>query len=192
MLRCSECMLWYHANIKVVRRSQSVVGCRWVLDAQFNHAYTRKDLNSILRCDCLARQVYMAHGLRCDNCNIVKAGHSAVHRIGVTDHDTLHSFITRLTKRTYDKSRLPAYTLQHRCGAIREYLMAYTSSVPISEKQIAFISKYALKRQQIRDGTDEKKSPASANQRQEGSDDEATGGGATPEPKTVVRRRSRA
>ena len=193
VVRCRECSIWYHTNIKVVKRESSLLGPRWVLDVQFNHEYTRDDLNSILRCDCLAAQLYMTHNLTCNQCNIVKEGHTAIHRVQVSRHNTLRRFLATLTKARYDKSRLPAYTLQRRCGAIREYQMAYTTAVPVSESQIARISAYAEKRQRIRHGeTHAKKGAAKTRREQSGSDDKATGGGATPEPQDVVRRGSRA
>ena len=162
VLRCEDCKNWFHANITVKQRVPSIIGVGWDFEASFNHRYSKDDLNSILRCDCLAKQVYMAHGVRCNDCTRTRrsVGHSHAgeaeaprHAIRVRADDTLHEFITRLTKHKYSKSNLPAYTLQRRCGAVAAYLDRYMREV-MTPRQAARTIAYRRKRLELREALD--------------------------------------
>jgi hypothetical protein len=158
VVRCRVCHLWFHMNIQVVDRTLLVAGMAYTFDATFNHRYTREDLNTILRCDCLAKQVYCSYGAVCDKCGVAR---SPVHRIRVTETQTLHEFILGLNKLTYRKSRLPAYTLQHRCGAVPEYLKIYEKAMRPNVEQRLRINTYRHKRANIRKALDAPKSDSS-------------------------------
>lgn len=151
VLRCRDCSNWFHANIKVVSKVPSSIGMAWEFDAEFNHKCTKDDLNSILRCDCLARQVYMVYSLRCDKCQrLPGAMGSWRHTVRVRANDTLHHFITSLTSRSYKHSNLPAYTLQRRCGAIEAYLDRYMKEVMTPAQAIRTLA-FREKRLEIRE-----------------------------------------
>jgi hypothetical protein len=118
----------------------------------FNHACTKDDLNAMLRCDCLARQMYLHDGLVCDQCN---DGNDTWHSLVLRDAMTLHWFIEKLTKRNYQSSKLPAYTLQRRCGAIPEYLDRYIEVLGLTEAQTMRTMEYRRKRLKIRGEEDD-------------------------------------
>jgi hypothetical protein len=153
LLRCEDCRNWFHANIRVVQREPAIIGMGWKFEATFNHAYSKDDLNSIFRCDCLAKQVYLAHNVRCDLCyghrNYEVARESPRHVVHVRANDTLHEFLLRLTHSAYKKSALPAYTLQRRCGAVPEYLDRYLELM--TEAQTMRTLEYREKRRKIRE-----------------------------------------
>lgn len=155
LLRCSDCKNWFHTNIKIIQRYRSIVGWCWEFEARFNHTCTKDDLNSILRCDCLAKQVFMSYKVCCDACqqqqsNMSQSLNLLTHRIRVRPDDTLHNFIMQLTTRTYKHSRLPAYTLQRRCGAIQAYLDRYINVI-IAPNQTTRTIAYRKKRLDIRE-----------------------------------------
>jgi hypothetical protein len=156
MLRCQDCKNWFHANISVQARMPSVIGVGWQFEATFNRSCSKDDLNSIFRCDCLARQVFLAHSVRCDDCFGYHASKLIVeppkHKIHVRADDTLHVFIMRLTKQKYNKSNLPAYTLQRRCGAVVEYLDRYMKEVMTPAQAMRTLA-YRKKRLEIREGS---------------------------------------
>lgn len=155
LLRCEDCKNWFHTNIKSMHQTLFIVGKGWEFDAQFNHKCSKDDLNSILRCDCLAQQVYLAHNVRCDVCQkkrsiIRQSLDPPTHHVRVRPEDTLHNFIMKLTERSYKRSSLPAYTLQRRCGAIQKYLDRYMKMV-MTPAQTVRTMEYRKKRLDIRE-----------------------------------------
>ena len=154
LLRCQDCKNWFHANISVKEREPSIIGTGWQFEATFNTRCSKDDLNSIFRCDCLAKQVFLAHSVRCDDCFGYRAGHVITeqpkHKIHVRADDTLHKFIMKLTKQKYQKSNLPAYTLQRRCGAVKAYLDKYIADI-MTPAQATRTLEYRNKRLRIRE-----------------------------------------
>lgn len=155
-LRCDACKNWYHCNVRVVRREPSVAGPVLTLEATLNYECPKGQLNSMLRCDCLAPQIFLGHVPCCDRCGYDHRFDDlglrrCTHRIQLSPWDTLHACILALTKQRYDKSHLPAYTLQRRCGAIERYVNRYIDRVA-TEDQATRTRQYRQRRLEVRNG----------------------------------------
>jgi hypothetical protein len=161
-LRCDACKNWFHCNVRIVKKGASVAGPAWQLEASINYECTKDLLNSMLRCDCLAQQIFLSHVAHCDLCasfsiparkkgEYPPSEQRAKHVIRVLPQHTLHAFIMRLSKEDYRKSSLPAYTLQRRCGAVTAYLDRYLARVA-TVKQNGRAVDYRKKRLEVRDG----------------------------------------
>lgn len=99
-----------------------------------NHTVLQKDINSMLRCDCLAPLLYVSHMTNCAVCK--DRAHGALHGypdayVQLHRDATLHAKIMALDTRTdlYRKLLFPAYTLQRRCGANPVYFRKYVDMV---------------------------------------------------------------
>lgn len=156
LVRCPVCKNWYHANVKVRGQTHSIIGSGLELAITINHDATKKTINSILRCDCLAKQVYLVSSIICQHCqrndsNSPPREHT--HVVTVRRNNTLHEFMLGITPRKYKHSRLPAYSLQRRCGAVSEYFDTYVDQI-MTEKQRKSTMAYRDKRLTLREAHD--------------------------------------
>jgi hypothetical protein len=150
-LRCDACKNWFHCNVKVKTPGKSIVGEVTIVDVSINARATKDMVNSLLRCDCMAPQIFLSHIAHCDAC---RGKSIATHSLRLLPKDTLHRFIERMTKQRYNASKLPAYTLQRRCGAVLAYAERYIHEVatpPQAKRTLA----YRQKRLEIRNAKHE-------------------------------------
>jgi hypothetical protein len=149
-MRCNACRNWFHCNIKVKTPSKNVAGGTTV-EATLNLEATRGMVYSLLRCDCLAPQIFLTYIANCDSCCELSLGLVALmgYTLTLTHPHTLHSLIRGLTISTYGELGLPAYTLQRRCGAVEAYLQRYITMVA-EPLQASRAVDYRRKRLEIR------------------------------------------
>jgi hypothetical protein len=160
MLRCRLCRNWFHANVSKVSRRPSIVPDMFNAQVSFNHQCSKDDLNSMFRCDCLAKQLYCVDtGLMCDDC-VPRSDYQESYGVVLRDTATLHHFILTISERHYKASALPAYSLQRRCGAIPEYLDTYVERLGLTEAQTMRTMQHRDKRLKIREALDARQNTA--------------------------------
>ena len=124
-VRCTRCRTWRHYALRRDTVRAGVAGAFYA-ETVLTSTLSQKDINSMLRCDCLAPHLYILHVRSCAMCD--DSRRSDTH-MTLYPGNTLHMVIMRLRPDVYHRLRLPAYTLQRRCGANPDYYRRYFDMV---------------------------------------------------------------